>query len=200
MIKERLKAKLYAFLLLGAFAAPGILAAQNATNANEAPTTSREQQQVHRMSVPEEFTTHIYAESEQARARAQQIIELYELLENGGTIEEVSEYVSDDYIQHSPTIPNGPQPLAMLFAASTAQYPVAIDVHRIAVVGDFAMSHVNFRNLDTDDPRDLGIAAVDMYLWGEDGKIVEHWDTLQEVPTYSANTNTMFLQIYKGNE
>ena len=100
----------------------------------------------------------------------------------------------------STMLPDGPQPLAMLFASSVKQYPVAIDVHKVAVVGDFAMAHVNFRNLDTADPADLGIAAVDMYLFGEDGKVVEHWDTLQNVPTHSANPNTMFLKLYEEDK
>jgi len=197
---NRSKLRLCIILAFVAFAVPSIAIAQEGPGANDDPMTSRDQQQIHRSLKPQNFTTRIFAEGEQAQARAQQILELYKILETGPTIEQVARHVSADYIQHSPFIPNGPQPLAMLFASSVAQYPVAIDVHRIAVVGDFGMAHVNFRNLDNDDPGDLGIAAVDMYLWGADGKIVEHWDVLQEVPTYSANTNTMFLQLYKGEE
>lgn len=164
------------------------------------PTSSRDQEQIYRHTIPTGWETEIYVSDEEGAARAQMLLDLYEVLQTEPTIERVAQFVRPDYIQHSSMLPNGPAPLAMLFATSVAQYPVKIDVYRIAVVGNFAMAHVNFRNLDNDDPNDLGIAAVDMYLWDENGMIAEHWDTLQEVPVYSANTNTEFLRLFEGGE
>lgn len=164
------------------------------------PTTSREQEQIYRHTIPTGWETEIYVTDEEGAARAQMILDLYEVLETNPTIENVARFVRPDYIQHSSMLPNGPAPLAMLFSTSVSQFPVQIDVYRIAIVGDFGMAHVNFRNLDNDDPNDLGIAAVDMYLWDENGMIAEHWDTLQDVPLYSANTNTEFLRLFEGAE
>lgn len=163
-----------------------------------APTKSRDQQMIYQMSVPKNFETQIFVSDEEGQQRADQLIEIYRVLSTEPTIENVQRHVSDGYIQHSVMLPNGPQPLAMLFSQSVAQYPIEIDIHRIAIVGDFGMAHVNFRNLDNDSPDDLGTAAVDMYYWGPDGKIVEHWDVLQNVPTHSANQNTMFLPLFEG--
>ncbi|MEM6633546.1 MAG: nuclear transport factor 2 family protein [Bacteroidota bacterium] len=162
------------------------------------PLTSSVQEMNQLNKLPSEFTTEIIAVDEEGKTRAQKIIELYELLASDPTIEKVKKYVRDDYVQHSPMLPDGPEGLAMFFRGLNSQYPVTIDVHRIMVIGDWAMAHVNFRNLDTEDPNDLGNAGVDIYTFGPNGKLSEHWDAVQGVPTYSVNPNGMFLRI-RGN-
>ena len=48
-------------------------------------------------------------------------------------------------------------------------------------VGDYVFAHVNFVNLLTDDPKDTGVAGVDIYKMNTQGKAVEHWDALELV-------------------
>lgn len=160
------------------------------------PTRSQDQGFIYRNSIPEDFETHIIVNNETDRARAERIIEFYDVLSTRPTIESVADFVSDRYIQHSTMLPNGRQPLAMLFKGSVDEYPVAIDVHKVIVVGNSAMAHVNFRNLDNSSPEDMGMAAVDMYLFDDEGKITEHWDVLQLVPSHAPNPNGMFVTLF----
>ena len=169
--------------------------AQKKEGPEGAPMTSSAQEMTQLNTVPKKVTTQIIAVDEEGRKRAQKIIELYGVLSNKPTIEKVLKYVREDYIQHSPMLPDGPQGLAMFFHGLNAQYPVTIDVYRVMVVGDWAMAHVNFRNLDTEDSNDLGNAGVDIYTFGPDGRLSEHWDAVQGVPTYSVNPNGMFLRV-----
>ncbi|MEM7778725.1 MAG: hypothetical protein AAF732_24360 [Pseudomonadota bacterium] len=162
------------------------------------PTRSQDQGFIYRNTIPQNFETHIIVNNEEDRATAERIIDFYKLLATRPTIESVGEYVSDRYIQHSTMLPNGRQPLAMLFKGSVDEYPVAIDVHKVIVVGNSAMAHVNFRNLDNTSPDDKGMAAVDMYLFDAEGKITEHWDVLQLVPSHAPNPNGMFETLYEG--
>ncbi|MEM1260614.1 MAG: nuclear transport factor 2 family protein [Bacteroidota bacterium] len=145
--------------------------------------------------VPKDITTEIIAVDGKGRKRAQRIIELYGVLSNEPTVEKIMEYVSEDYIQHSPMLPDGPHGLAMFFQGLNAQFPVKIDVYRVMVIDNWAMAHVNFRNLDTEDPNDLGNAGVDIYTFGPDDTLLEHWDAVQRVPTHSVNPNGMFLRV-----
>ncbi len=160
------------------------------------PKTSQDQGLNFRNSVPTAFDTVIIAANAADRARAQEILEIYRVLESDPSIANMRRYIASGYIQHNTVIPDGPEPLAMVFSSSVAQYPVAIDIHKVMVLGDWAMAHVNFRNLSSNNPNDLGIAAVDIYRYNADGKVIEHWDVLQGVPTHSANPNGMFLPVY----
>jgi predicted SnoaL-like aldol condensation-catalyzing enzyme len=40
-------------------------------------------------------------------------------------------------------------------------------------------------------PREPGLALADFFRF-EEGKVVEHWDVIQNIPDTSANSNGMF--------
>ena len=54
-------------------------------------------------------------------------------------------------------------------------------------MGDIVWLHVHSK-INKDD---LGKAVVDIFRV-KDGKIVEHWDVIQNVPEQAENNNTMF--------
>ncbi|MEO0399070.1 MAG: nuclear transport factor 2 family protein [Pseudomonadota bacterium] len=200
-MKKRLGTLISAVTMAGLGAASMGASAQTAQLSDEAfarPTKSQEQQMDKRNTVPKEFETHIIVADQAGQERADFILKLYDVFATNPSGETMEEFMSDTYIQHSTGVPNGRNPIAMLFASSVAQYDVKIDVHKVIVVGDWAMAHVNFRNVDNAEPDDLGTAAVDMYFFGKDGRIEEHWDVLQEVPTHSANANGMFVKYFQG--
>ena len=118
------------------------------------------------------------------------VLALYDLMINQKKSEEAAAtFVRPDYIQHNPLIADGSVALGQYFAQVTRDHERArVVIHKIIAVGDYVFAHVNFLNLLSDDPTDTGIAGVDIYRFDEDGKAVEHWDTLQTVgePTHSA--------------
>jgi predicted SnoaL-like aldol condensation-catalyzing enzyme len=61
------------------------------------------------------------------------------------------------------------------------------DIKRVIADGDLVAIHNN----PTSGPNDRGRAVVDIFRI-ENGKVVEHWDVVQDVPAQSANENTMF--------
>jgi predicted SnoaL-like aldol condensation-catalyzing enzyme len=118
------------------------------------------------------------------------VLALYELMINQKKSEEATaKFVRSDYMQHNPLIADGSVALGQYFGQVTRSHESArVVIHRIIAVGDYVFAHVNFLNLLTDDPTDSGIAGVDIYRFDNDGRAVEHWDTLQVVgnPTDSA--------------
>ena len=53
--------------------------------------------------------------------------------------------------------------------------------------GDFVILHVHAVR----EPGTKGQAIIDIFRVA-DGKIVEHWDVIQDVPDQAMNNNTMF--------
>lgn len=157
------------------------------------PERAWQQGAIYKNTIPTDFETLILADTEEEHEIARKVIEIYRIFEMGPTDENLSHLISERYIQHSVYLPNGRAPLAELFGLAAEEYPVQIDVHRVIVQDNYAFAHVNFRNLDTDNPNDMGTAAVDIYRFDENGLLVEHWDVLQDVPAFSPNPNGMFL-------
>ena len=95
--------------------------------------------------------------------------------------------VSDDYIQHNPTIGDGPGPaIEMLTPKFDGSPDATFEVQRILVDGDLAMVHVKASR-----PGAADAAVADIYRF-EDGRIVEHWDVLQQVPVHAVHDHPMF--------
>ncbi|WP_432197509.1 nuclear transport factor 2 family protein [Streptomyces sp. bgisy027] len=112
---------------------------------------------------------------------------LHELFEDGNT-ENVDRYMFADYIQHSPSAPDGTPALKTTAAMIASQYPDARwNVKRIIAQGDYVLAHSNFILT----PGTRGMAIFDIVRF-QDGKIAEHWDIVQEVPEHSAGGNDMF--------
>jgi predicted SnoaL-like aldol condensation-catalyzing enzyme len=73
-------------------------------------------------------------------------------------------------------------------SAFTDAYPgLSVEFKRFVAEYDLVAVHSNFVR----EPNDSGLAVMDVFRL-EDGKIVEHWDAIQELPEKAANANTMF--------
>jgi predicted SnoaL-like aldol condensation-catalyzing enzyme len=100
----------------------------------------------------------------------------------------VDEFFARDYVQHNPLAATGAQGLKDFLDWARARAPAAEHrVKRMFVDGDYVIAHVHV----IINPGDLGNAVVDIFRIAQ-GRIAEHWDVAQEVPTQSANANGMF--------
>ena len=92
--------------------------------------------------------------------------------------------VAEDYAQHNPQAGNGRAALKEFIAAVG---PLDVDIHRMVAEKDLVAVHGHLRTWD--------MAAMDIFRFGDDGRIVEHWDVLQPVAATSVSGNDMFSQL-----
>lgn len=109
---------------------------------------------------------------------------LYDEVFNAGRGDLLPTLIAGPYVQHNPLFPNGPEPL-MGFLKSAGRLPC--EIKRIAIDDLLAFVHVRYPSWAGQEH-----AAVDIFRFNEEGRIVEHWDVLQPVPESAANSNTMF--------
>lgn len=96
-------------------------------------------------------------------------------------------HVAPDYTQHNPSIVDGRDAAVEMLAPKFSAPGATFTIQRILVDGDLAVIHLHGQP----DPAALGGAVADFYRLA-DGKIVEHWDVLQQVPADSVNPHPMF--------
>lgn len=112
----------------------------------------------------------------------------YDLAINQKDFAAASEYMGSQYIQHNPSAPDGPEGLEQFIGYLKANLPeYHSEIKRCFSDGDYVILHVH--NKPT--PDSSGKAIVDIFRL-EHGKVVEHWDVIQDIPDNPKNDNTMF--------
>ena len=116
------------------------------------------------------------------------VVNFYEAALNEKNPDKAREFLGNTYIQHNPNVPDGIEGFLRFIAFRREKYPNARnEIKRVIAEGDLVVLHVHSKR----EPTDRGRAIVDIFKV-ENGKIVEHWDVIQDVPEKSANDNTMF--------
>lgn len=115
------------------------------------------------------------------------VIEFYEEILFKGNFDKIDKYIGSTYIQHNPGVADGKQALIDLLKSFGPIKEPWGEIVRAIAEDNLVVLHV--KNYNWPAPR--GSSVVDIFRV-EEGKIVEHWDTIQAVPEKSANNNGMF--------
>ncbi|WP_434182236.1 nuclear transport factor 2 family protein [Bacillus thuringiensis] len=116
------------------------------------------------------------------------VVDFYNEVFNKHNIDIIPTYVGEEYKQHNPFVADGRKAFMDFFKEDFVKNPnSSAEIKRVVAEGDTVALHVHSRT----NSQDKGVAIVDIFRI-KDGKIVEHWDVIQEVPSEAANNNTMF--------
>jgi predicted SnoaL-like aldol condensation-catalyzing enzyme len=113
----------------------------------------------------------------------QTVARLFDAFRAGDT-NAFDDLIVNEYVQHNPQAGNGLQAVKDFFAPVGT---VDVEVHRVIAEGDFVVVHSNYKTWN--------MAGIDIFRLNDDGKIIEHWDVLQQVPETTASGNNMFSQL-----
>jgi predicted SnoaL-like aldol condensation-catalyzing enzyme len=126
--------------------------------------------------------------SHNLEANKQNAIAFYRTAYLGDPSKAVEDYVGDKYIQHNPLVADGKQAFIDYFSEMALDYPSkSIEFVR-------AIAEENLVALHTHQtwPGNEQYVTMDFFRFDDGGKIVEHWDSIQEIPSETRNGNVMY--------
>lgn len=100
----------------------------------------------------------------------------------------VDDFIAQDYLQHSSLAEPGRDALKRWLDFVRVETPQATQkIYRVFAEDDHVITHQHVIRW----PGDTGFAVCDIFRIA-DGKIVEHWDVVQEIAEKPVNPNSMF--------
>jgi predicted SnoaL-like aldol condensation-catalyzing enzyme len=115
-------------------------------------------------------------------------INFYKMAFEGNPKKAIELYIGKEYIQHNPHVADGTQGFITYFERLQKEYPdKSIEFVRCIAEGDLVGLHTHQAWHGNDE-----YVTMDFLRFDENGKICEHWDSIQEIPKESANPNTMY--------
>lgn len=124
-------------------------------------------------------------------ANKQNAISYYRMAYEGNPAQAVADFVGDEYIQHNPSVPDGTQGFINYFEQMQREYPnKSIDFVRAVAEGDLVALHTHQTWHEGEEINEY--ITMDFFRFDDNGKIVEHWDSIQKIPEHSENQNKMY--------
>lgn len=115
-------------------------------------------------------------------------IAFYKMAYEGNPQKAVELYVGGEYIQHNPDVADGLSGFITYFDRMQSEYPEkSIEFVRCIAEGNLVALHTH-----QIWPGDDQYVTMDFFRFDDEGKICEHWDSIQQIPKTSANPNTMY--------
>ena len=121
-------------------------------------------------------------------ANKQNAIEFYRTAYLGEPARAVELYVGSEYIQHNPLVGDGKQAFIDYFTKMAKQFPNK-DIEFIRVVAEGNLVALHTHQIW---PGNEEYVTMDFFRFDENGKIVEHWDSIQKIPDETKNGNIMY--------
>jgi predicted SnoaL-like aldol condensation-catalyzing enzyme len=134
------------------------------------------------------FKINLVLMNQNLEINKQNAIEFYKMAYNGEPRKAVHLFVGNQYIQHNPLVGDGPEPFISYFEKMAKEYPdKSIEFVRAVAEGTLVALHTH-----QIWPGDEEYITMDFFRFDDKGKIVEHWDAMQQIPEFTANGNSMY--------
>ncbi|MAT90590.1 MAG: hypothetical protein CMC35_07845 [Flavobacteriaceae bacterium] len=117
----------------------------------------------------------------------QRAMAFYKMAYEGNPKEAVARYVGKTYLQHNPHVQDGTEGFIAYFERMQDEFPnKSIRFVRCIAEGDLVALHTHQVWPEEE------YVTMDFFRFDPEGKICEHWDSIQRIPDHSENGNTMY--------